>query len=142
MRTAFRPVTAGPDLLYSEGGAAGPGSTSEKNTKQTQFAQPTRNQWVASEATGSNDLADRSTRAIPLISSLALRRLWASPVPQASAAVLPKPAAVGLDTLAILKMGTATTVAALDKREKTKQTKFLVTILQSVSCSLILVSGR
>ena len=33
-----------------------------------------------------------------------------------------------LDTLAILKMGTATTGAALDKREKTKQTKFLVTL--------------
>ena len=45
-----------------------------------------------------------------------------------------------LDTLAILKMGTATTGTALDKREKTKQTKFLVT--KSVSCSLVLVSGR
>ncbi len=37
MRAAFRPVAAGPDLLYSDGETAAPRSTSEKNTKQTQF---------------------------------------------------------------------------------------------------------
>ena len=37
MRAAFRPVAAGPDLLYSDGGTAAPRSTSEKNTKRTQF---------------------------------------------------------------------------------------------------------
>ena len=39
-------------------------------------------------------------------------------IAQASAAILPRPATVGLDTLAILKVGTATTGATLDKREK------------------------
>ena len=117
-----------------KGGPQGQARRARKIRNKPNFAQPTRNQWVTSEATGSNTLADRST---------AIRGdLDLSLIAQASAAVLPKPAVVGLDTLAILKMGTATTGAALDKREKTKQTQFLVTLLQLVSCSLVLVSGR
>ena len=85
MRAAFRPVAAGPDLLYSDGGTAAPRSTSEKNTKRTQFL------TTNAESTGydgfSNTVGPPAQRYLTDRSGGIRGDFELSPVAQASAAV-------------------------------------------------------
>ena len=127
MRAAFRPVAAGPDLLYSDGGTAAPRSTSEKNTKRTRFlttnAESMGYDLFSSRAgpPAQRDLTDRSG---------GIRGDFdRSPVAQASKAMVPRPADVALFCWEGPQPASTTTA---DRGQNTKQTQFLTTNAESM----------